>query len=302
MPELAILIPVFNKLNLTIKCIESLIPLIDSGKLKNYRAYIVVIDDGSTDGTSDWIIQRYPELTLLKGDGNLWWSGGINLGARYVRENRNSDYLLLWNNDILPDPEYFSNLDELIHGIREDMIIGSKIFCLDPPDQIWAFGAVFNPRNGKKYMIGFEQPDGEEFDSVREVDWLPGMGTIVPVKAIERTGYWDAENFPQYHGDSDFTYRAKTMGYKIMVYPQLKLWNDSRNTGLNHGGKLSNLILLLKDNRSLFHFRKNMLFIRRFSKSPLAYWPLFVSYGRLFGGFFKWKLLSFIGLPANKTD
>ena len=223
------------------------------------------------------------------------------MGAKYVLERKDTDYLLLWNNDILPESVYFTQLDDLIHEFSDDMIVGSKIYTMDPPDQIWAFGALFNPRNGKKCMIGFEEADSEEFQSSREVDWLPGMGTLVPVNAIQKTGYWDAENFPQYHGDSDYTYRAKTMGYKIVVYPQLKLWNDSLNTGLSHEGKLSNLILLLKDNRSLFHFRKNMLFLRRFSKSYLAYWPLVVSYSRLFGGFLKWKLLSLFGMKRKSV-
>ena len=299
MPKLAILIPVFNKLQLTIKCIESLLPLIDPEKLENYHAYIVVIDDGSTDGSGDWISQNFPEVILLRGDGNLWWSGGVNMGAKYVLERQDTDYLLLWNNDILPESVYFKRLDQMIHEIREDMIVGSKIYTLNPPDQIWAFGAVFNPVNGKKYMIGFEQQDGEDFEKIREVDWLPGMGTIVPVNAIEKIGYWDAENFPQYHGDSDFTYRAKTKGYRIVAYPQLKLWNDSLNTGLNHGGTFSNLMLLLKDKRSLYHLRKNIFFLRRYAKSYRAYWPLIVSYYRLFGGFFKWKVLSFFGRERN---
>lgn len=299
MPEVAILIPVFNKLKLTIKCLESLIPLIDPEKLRSYRAYIVVIDDGSSDGTADWISRNYPELILLKGDGNLWWSGGINMGVRYARDREGTSHVLLWNNDIEPDPLYFSRLDELIGGFSQDMIVGSKIYTLHPPEQVWAFGAVFNPRNGRKYMIGFEEADSEEFSSVRQVDWLPGMGTLVPLGVIEDIGYWDAENFPQYHGDSDYTYRAKLRGYKIMVYPQLKLWNDSLNTGINHGGEISKLLLLLKDQRSLYHFRKNVLFLRRFSTSYLAYWPLLVSYFRLFGGFFKWKLLSFVGLKRK---
>lgn len=297
--RIGILIPVFNKLELTKKCLGSLFPLIDSPVLKNYSAYIVVIDDGSSDGTGEWIAEHYPDVILLKGDGDLWWSGGINMGVKYALDRKDTDFLLLWNNDILPESTYFAKLDELFPEFTEHTIIGSKIYTLDPPDQVWACGAVFNPRTGKKYMIGYEQPDGVEYEAVREVDWLPGMGTIVPVNAISRVGYWDAINFPQYHGDSDYTYRAKILGYQILVYPQLKLWNDSLNTGINHGGKLSNLTRLLKDRRSLYHHKKNMLFLKKYATSPLAYWPLYVSYFRLFGGFFKWKLISYFGLKKK---
>jgi GT2 family glycosyltransferase len=301
MKKIALLIPVFNKLELTRKCVKSLLPLIDSTKLKNICPYLVIIDDGSTDGSGAWIAKNYPEIVLLKGDGNLWWSGGVNMGAKYALEQQDTDYVLLWNNDIIADDHYFTELDKLFPDFEKDTIIGSKIYTLHPPDQIWAFGAVFNPRNGRKYMIGFEEGDQEAYQTVREVDWLPGMGTLVPVDVIKQIGYWDAEHFEQYHGDSDFTYRAKTRGYRILVYPQLKLWNDTTNTAISHDGKLSNLIKLLTDTRSLYHYRKNVLFLKRFSTSPRAYWPLFVSYYRLFGGFFKWKLLSVLGLKKNKV-
>lgn len=299
MKKIAILIPVFNKIELTKKCLESLLPLVDSDSLQNFEAQIFVIDDGSNDGTGEWVENSHPEVEVLKGDGSLWWSGGINMGARYAIEQTDADFILLWNNDILAETVFFKELDAFINEVSDQMIIGSKIYALHPPDQIWAFGAIFNPKNGAKYMIGFDQVDSEEFESIREVDWLPGMGTLVPVDVIKKIGYWDAENFEQYHGDSDFTYRAKTKGYKILVYPQLKLWNDVSNTGISHEGKLSNLTRLLTDTRSLYHFRKNMLFVRRFSTSYLAYWPLFVSYFRLFGGFFKWKLLAIFGLKKN---
>ena len=78
-------------------------------------------------GTGEWINQNHPEITLLKGDGNLWWSGGVNMGAKYVLERKDTDYLLLWNNDILPESVYFTQLDDLIHEFSDDMIVGSKI-------------------------------------------------------------------------------------------------------------------------------------------------------------------------------
>lgn len=301
MKKIAILIPVFNKLELTRKCIKSLLPLIDSTQLENIRPYLVIIDDGSADGSGAWIEENYPDIVLLKGDGSLWWSGGVNMGAKYALEQQDTDYVLLWNNDIVADDHYFTELDRLFPDFQEDMIIGSKIYTLQPSDQIWAYGAIFNPRNGRKYMIGFEERDQEAYQHVREVDWLPGMGTLVRVDVIKQIGYWDAEHFEQYHGDSDFTYRAKTRGYRILVYPQLKLWNDTSNTAISHDGKLANLIKLLTDTRSLYHYRKNVLFLKRFSTSPRAYWPLFISYFRLFGGFFKWKLLSVLGLQKNKV-
>jgi GT2 family glycosyltransferase len=103
-------------------------------------------------------------------------------------------------------------------------------------------------------------------------------------------------NFPQYHGDSDFTYRAKLAGFRLLVYPQLKIWNDITNTGLEHKGSFSMLMRSLKHVKSYYNIRIDIKFYRKFARSPLAYTELVVKYGRLIGGFFKWKALNALGI------
>lgn len=295
MKRIALIFPVHNKLEYTIRCVELLNRLLNESNQKNSKTHIVIIDDGSTDGTEEWLRKNHPEVTLLKGDGNLWWSGGVNVGARYVVEENKADYILLWNNDIAPDEDYFKELDKLIPKLNANTILGSKIYCKEPPDHIFSFGGVFNPRTGKKYLIGHEEKENGRFNEPGPADWLPGMGTLIPVDVVKKIGYWDEKDFPQYHGDSDFTFRAKLNGYNLVVYPELKLWNDNKNTGLENKEKFKDLLALLRDIGSQHNLKKNILFYRRFSSSPLAYWPLFVSYLYLFGGFFKWKVLSFFG-------
>ena len=82
--EIAILLPVFNNLDFTRSTLEELGGLRDGVDGANFN--IVLIDDGSTDGTSEWVQQNHPEVILLHGDGNLWWSGAINMGAQYAIE------------------------------------------------------------------------------------------------------------------------------------------------------------------------------------------------------------------------
>lgn len=299
MKRIALIFPVHNKLDYTKRCVELLNRLISESNPKNSQIHIVIIDDGSTDGTEDWLRQNHPEVTLLKGDGNLWWSGGVNVGARYVIEENKADYILLWNNDIAPDEDYFKELDKLIPNLDADTIAGSKIYCKEPADLIFSFGGIFNPRTGRKYLIGHEAKENGRFNEPAPADWLPGMGTLVPVEVIKKIGYWDEKDFPQYHGDSDFTYRAKLKGYHLIVYPSLKIWNDNKNTGLENKDKFKDVLALLKDIRSQHNLKKNILFYKRFSSSPLAYWPLVISYFYLFGGFFKWKILSMFGMKRK---
>ena len=300
MKKIAILIPVHNKLGYTKKCIETLDGLITGKDFRNIELFTVVIDDGSVDGTGEWLRKNAPEVICLEGDGNLWWSGGVNVGASYVHENQLADYLLLWNNDIQPADDYFIELDNIVPGLSTNSILGSKIYCLDPPDMVWSYGGIFNPHNGSRYMIGHIKPDSEEFETENSVDWLPGMGTLIPVDAIKKVGLWNEKEFPQYHGDSDYTYRAKISGYRLIVHPGLKIWNDNSNSELLHEGKFAQLLQMLSDKRSNLNLSKNLLFYKKYSRSPLAYWPLFMSYFRLFGGFFKWKVLSVFGIKKDQ--
>src|SRR6516164_5363299 len=91
-PKVALVVPVHNKIALTIRFLESL-------RAVSYPKYsVIVVDDGSQDGTSRIVELRFPEVIVLKGHGNLWWSGATNLGVRYALKH-GYDYVLTINND-----------------------------------------------------------------------------------------------------------------------------------------------------------------------------------------------------------
>jgi len=74
-----VLIPVFNRLKLTKSCIESI-----KKHEKDIDLSIILVDDGSTDGTSEWVQTYYPEITILQGTGSLFWGGAIHYGVEYI--------------------------------------------------------------------------------------------------------------------------------------------------------------------------------------------------------------------------
>lgn len=294
-PKIAILIPIHNGLHFTIKCLEYLSLHIDQlgDDARNFK--IIVIDDGSTDGSRAWISANYPEIILLEGDGNLWWSGGINAGTRHAVDNLGCEFVLWWNNDIHTDGDYFRNLLLVAGENAPTTIVGSKIFFADQPDVIWSMGGIFDTRSGRKYTIGMHQKDAEQFNRLTLADWLPGMGTLIHRSVFEKIGYVNATEFPQYHGDSDFTFRAKLAGYRILVSPSLKIWNDKSNSGLHHYNSFRLLLKSLTDIKSNNNVGKDVLFYRKYSTSPMAYIALIHKYIYYIGGFFKWKILSLAG-------
>lgn len=297
--KVAIIIPVFNNLKYTKTCLQSFTQLVYEINGKKVEYIPIVIDDGSSDGTEDWVQANYPNVPLLKGDGNLWWSGGVNVGVEYALTSLNCTHVLLWNNDIVSADNYFHELSKLIISVADDIIIGSKISDTAVPPNIWSMGGMYNTKNGDKFMYGLDRPVPEITEGYLSVDWLPGMGTLVPRKVVEKIGYWNAKDFPQYHGDSDYTFRAKQAGFKLFVYPQIEIFNDTENTGLMHGGNFKGLKDSLTSVRSQYNWKIDNKFYSLYAHSFAGYWHLYIKYFKYIGGFFKWQLLRMIGVEKN---
>lgn len=296
--KIAIIFPVFNGLKYTQKCLRSFYTEHNIDKV-NAEYFVVIVDDGSTDGSSDWINKNYPQVKVINGTGDLWWSGGMNLGINYAIHKLNADYVVWWNNDIVASFNYFNKLVELLNTNDDNTIIGSKICLAQDKNMVWSMGGLFDTKTGKKSMIGAEQPDSDKLRQVTECDWLPGMGTITHRSVYKKIGMLDAKSFPQYHGDSDFTFRAKKNGYKIIVVPDLKIFNDTRHSGLKHDESLKRLTQSLFSIRSNFNIRKDFIYYSRHTSSILAYFILCKKYFTYIGGFFKWKLLGLFGLKRK---
>ena len=157
-------------------------------------------------------------------------------------------------------------------------------------------GGLFDAFTGKKSMVGTGLQDNECFQKAIEVDWLPGMGTVTHYSVYKKIGMLDEKIFPQYHGDSDFTLRAKQNGYKIVVYPSLKIYNDNSHSGLRHQESLRGLVKSLFSIKSNYNIKKDIKFYNRYSRSYRAYFFLFRRYFKYIVGFFKWKFLGTFGV------
>ena len=299
MKSIAVLIPIHNGLSFTRVALSNLRLAADKTNLDKLNVKQIVIDDGSTDGSYDAIKNEFSEVTVLKGDGNLWWSGAINMGAKHALERMGVEYLLLWNNDIVFSDDYFENLFNMLDKTDPGTIIGSKILVKEQPDLVWSMGGYFNPKTGKYGMYGYYDRDTEEYGLIKSVDWLTGMGTLIPRKVVDKIGYWDSINFPQYHGDSDFTYRAKLAGFDLLVFPSLILFNSVKNSGIEHEGDVMKLFQLFTSTKSKSNIRRVLKFYNLYAKSFRAYLPLIWSYFCVIGGFFKSKILKFFGRQNN---
>jgi GT2 family glycosyltransferase len=231
-PRVAVVVPVFNKIELTLRFLQSF-------KCVTYPNYsMIIVDDGSTDGTAQVLQAQFPEVIVLKGDGNLWWSGGTNLGVSYALEH-NYDYVLTINNDSRVSPQFLTRLlnTALAHPRS---IVGCRINFLEEPTKVWGVGGRIEWSTGIVFHLlayGMEEKDVLPLaPSPWRVAALPGCGALVPIECFREVGLYDAERFPQYHGDAEFTFRAGLHGYNILVDLDAVVWNDAKNTSTLKSG------------------------------------------------------------------
>jgi hypothetical protein len=212
-----ILILNWNSYEDTKKCLDSL-------KYLDYSNYeIIVIDNGSRDGSAEKIRKEYNEIKLIKNNANLGFAEGNNVGIRYAME-RNADYVYLLNNDTIVDTAV---LKELVNAAESDPktgMAGSKIYFMDNPDVISFAGGGINWFRGRIYHIGEDQKDEGQFNKAMEVDYVTGCSLLVKREVIEKVGMMNPEYF-RYVEETDWCVRAHRAGYKLIYVPSSILWH-----------------------------------------------------------------------------
>ena len=208
-----VLVPVFNRLHHTKRLMEAL-----RGQTIADRLNIIITNDGSTDGTSEYL-RAQPDVVELSGDGNLWWGGAIELGLRHVlRDKKPGDYVVFLNNDTWFGRDYLETLVRVSqsHG---GAAVGSVIHETGRNPPLVSIGPRVDINRVGVWDLLDDLPldERDKPKPYYRVDALSGRGTLYPVEPFDRWGTMRPFLLPHYLADYEIAMRFARRGVPLIV-------------------------------------------------------------------------------------
>lgn len=209
-PKVSIIIPCYNQIRYTYKCLHSIVTNTDSLKVP-YE--VIIADDVSTDTTRN--ISKYVENVVVnRNKENLGFLKNCNEAAKLAR----GEYIYFLNNDTEVHEDAISSLAELLDENSSIGMVGSKLLFADGILQE-AGGIIWSDGSGTNYGRG-DDPDDFKYNYVKEVDYISGASIMIRKNLWNIIGGFDERYTPAYCEDSDLAFEVRKYGYKVVYDPK----------------------------------------------------------------------------------
>lgn len=231
----------------TVECVESCRTL----SYPDFR--ILIVDNGSADGSETCLRERFPDIELIPTGANLGFAGGNNVGIRHALE-KGAEYVWLLNNDTIAGAEALSALVQAAEDDQTVGMVGSKIVYYDDPHTLWYAGALLGPE--RPYRLchqGLNEEDRGQYDEACETGYITGCSLLARKEMMKEVGLLDDDLF-LYFEDADWSARARARGWKLMYCPGSLVYHK---VSLSVGGATSPTLLYYTARNRLYFVRRN---------------------------------------------
>ena len=241
----------------TVECLRSL-------EKCSYPAYeVVVVDNGSTDGSVERLKKDFKDVVYIENKENLGYTGGNNAGIRYAI-GKGAEYIWLLNNDTTIKADSLMRLIEVAGNDPRAGLLGPKILQMDNPEYAYAMMGRLN--------MWFPWPDrmeGEEESKVTgeavSADFLSGSALLVKREFVEKVGLLD-ERFFFYWEENDWCERGRKSGFRSVFVPDAVVYHKGGGASGRGWNEFTAYYLV----------RNWILFMRK--HAALRYWVTFLPF------------------------
>lgn len=240
--QTAIVIPNWNGEASLSECLDSLLH-------QTVKATIILVDNGSVDGSVALVEKQYPTVEIIRHDENKGYAGGVNPGFKRAIE-LGADYVAPFNNDATADPAWLEKLVSFLdkhttYGIATCLVLDAEGEHIDSTGEYYSTWGLPYPR-------GRGETDARQYEHMTEVFGGSGSSSLYRVSMLKEIGLLD-EDFFAYYEDVDISFRAQLLGWRVAYVPDARIYHDTGSTGKRIKGfytyqTMKNLPLLLVKN------------------------------------------------------
>lgn len=206
-----VVVPVFNRLQFTqahVRCLRQ--------QKFSDSLHILIVDDGSTDGTSEWL-EAQDDIEVLEGDGTLFWGGAVDLALQHLfAKSKHDDWVLLINNDTTVADDFVQLMLNAAQA-HAPAVVGCVIRDETDHERLLSIGVCIDAwRLRTMDLLDKKNPIDTSIPLV-DVDALSGRGVLFPVAALVSAGGMRPYALPHYLADYEVSMRARKAGWRLIV-------------------------------------------------------------------------------------
>jgi len=232
---ISIVIPSWNGLHLLETCLPGVLEQMNS------EIELIVVDNGSVDGTVEWLAREYPSVICISLPENRGFSGAVNAG---ITKAGRRDVILL-NNDTTACDGWLQALVDAADKYPEFQIFTSRVLVADSPHLVDTIGDGFTIA-GFGYKIGWLQLDSDVTNQTFEPFSASGCALYISRNVFDEIGLFD-EDFFAFGEDLDFSFRARLAGFQILFVPDARILHSVRATAAGE--------------KTLFWYHRNLIWL-----------------------------------------
>ncbi len=262
MKRTTIVIPNYNGISFLKDCLSSIMEQTE----EEYD--VIIVDNGSSDGSVSYIETKYPEIKSISLETNTGFSNAVNVGMQEAK----TAYVILLNNDTVVDKDFVRQLTNSIEKETTIFSVSAKMIEMKQKDKLDGAGDLY-------CALGwaFARGKGKSVDLYRNEERIFSAcagAAIYRCSILKEIGYFDVEHFA-YLEDLDLGYRAQIYGYQNKYQPNAKVWHAGSAVS---GSKHNAFKVLLSAQNNVYLIYKNMPIIQYLINLPLLWIGFFIKW------------------------